>query len=71
MDRGEVPTPAIPLKSVGWIRKGRGSRSVGRRSIISPYVRPVSNPGPVTTTNEKPLKMDAIGGPRSFPIETY
>lgn len=71
MDRGEVPTPAIPLKSVGWFRKGGGSRSVGRGSIISPCARPVSNPGTVTTTDEEPIKMDAMGRPRAIPIETY
>lgn len=34
MDRGKVPTSAIPLQSVGWIREGRRPCSVGRGSIF-------------------------------------
>lgn len=60
MDRGEIPTPVIPIQSIGWVREGRGLRTLGRGILVFCFAT-VANLGPIPTTNEAPVPMDGIG----------
>lgn len=60
MDRGEIPSPVIPIQSIGWVRDGRGLRFLGRGILVFFFIT-VANLGPIPTTNEAPVPMDDIG----------
>lgn len=38
MDRGEIPTPLIPIQSIGWVREGRGLRFLGRGILVFCFI---------------------------------
>lgn len=60
MDRGEIPTPVIPIQSIGRVREGRGLRFLGRGILVFCFIT-VANLRPIPTTNEAPVPMDEIG----------
>lgn len=60
MDRGEIPTPVIPIQSIVWVRDGRGLRFLGRGILVFCF-KTVANLGPIPTTHEAPVPKDEIG----------